>query len=67
MCIFDKTQKINRCKTASQFTQQLWDIEKKYLAHDTIQRLNCDMVYFNVKTKETLFGIIDLHICGSLK
>ena len=64
--IFGKTQKINSCKTVSQFTQQLRGVFL-YLAHDTIKILNCVMGYLNVKTKEKLIGIIDLQLFGYLK
>ena len=47
--IFGKTQEINIYKTVSQFTQQLQDILKKYLSHNTIQKLNFVKGNFNVK------------------
>ena len=65
-CIIGKL-KINIYKTVNQFTKTLPNIYSKYLAHDTIQRLNCVMGYFNVKIKETFVEAIDLKLRGSLK
>ena len=43
------------------------DILNMYLAHDTIQKMNCVIGYFCVKKKLKLAKIVDLQLCGSLK
>ena len=40
---------------------------QKYLDQDTIERLNCVMVYLNTKMNDYLVEIINLQLCGELK
>ena len=49
ICINDKTSKNRRCEKLSEFNQQPWEIYQIYLIHDTIQKLDFVVAYFNVK------------------
>ena len=62
ICIYGKpiNQYLQNCKL-------IYTTITKYFAHDTIQILNCAVVYFNMKKKEKLVEIIYLQLHGSLK
>ena len=65
MCIIEKSKKIHSEKNFKIIFSGT--IERKNIAHETIQCLKNVVHYLNMKMPDILVEIIDLKLCSSLK